>query len=92
MIQIHAWQVDFHLGKLDLGLLIQMDKLKGILKLYTVTDITRSLTHGLLVILKKRKKFVRSNQHNFQANNQNDKSTTISLFIKRLLYFKQIAL
>ena len=33
MIQIQAWQVDFHLGKLDLGLLVRMDKLKGILKL-----------------------------------------------------------
>ena len=36
MIQIKAWQVDFHPGKLDLGLLIWMDQLKGILKLYTV--------------------------------------------------------
>ena len=36
MIQISAWQVDFHWGRLDLGLLIQTDKLKGILKLYTV--------------------------------------------------------
>ena len=35
MIQIQAWQVDFHQGKLDLGLLIRTDKLKGILKLYT---------------------------------------------------------
>ena len=35
MIQIKAWQVDFHPGKLDLGLLIWTDKLKGILKLYT---------------------------------------------------------
>ena len=34
MIQIQAWQVDFHPGKLDLGLLIWMDKLKGILKLH----------------------------------------------------------
>ena len=35
MIQIQAWQVDFHQGKLDLGLLVRTDKLKGILKLYT---------------------------------------------------------
>ena len=41
MIQIQAGQVDFHLGKLDLGLRIQMDKLKGILKLYT----THARTH-----------------------------------------------
>ena len=39
MIQIQAWQVDFHQGKSDLGLLIRMDKLKGILKLYTVSII-----------------------------------------------------
>ena len=35
MIQIHAWQVNFQRDKLDLGLLVRMDKLKGILKLYT---------------------------------------------------------
>ena len=35
MIEIQAWQVDFHPGKLDLGLLMWTDKLKGILKLYT---------------------------------------------------------
>ena len=35
MIQILGWQVDFHLGKLDLGLLVWMDELKGIFKLYT---------------------------------------------------------
>ena len=35
MIEIQAWQIDFHSGKLDLGLLIWTDKLKGILKLYT---------------------------------------------------------
>ena len=38
MIQIYAWQVNFHPGKLDLGLLVRtdkLDKLKGILKLYT---------------------------------------------------------
>ena len=29
MIQIQAWQVDFHLGKLGLGLLVRMDKLEG---------------------------------------------------------------
>ena len=44
MIQIQAWQVHFHLGKLDLGLLVRMDKLKGILKLYTV--ITPVFTLG----------------------------------------------
>ena len=43
MIQIQAWQVDFHLGKLDLGLLIQTDMLKGILKLYTELMITHRL-------------------------------------------------
>ena len=36
MIQVLAWQVDFHSGKLDLGLLVPTDTLKGILKLYTV--------------------------------------------------------
>ena len=36
MNQIQAWQVDFHLGQLDLGLLDKTEKLKGILKLYTV--------------------------------------------------------
>ena len=35
MIQIQSWQVYSHLSKLDLGLLIQIDKLKGILKSYT---------------------------------------------------------
>ena len=35
MIHIQAWQVDFHLGKLDLGLLVRTDKTKGIPKLYT---------------------------------------------------------
>ena len=35
MIQIQAWQIDFHQGKFDLGLLVRADKLKGILKLYT---------------------------------------------------------
>ena len=35
MIQIQAWQIYFHLGKLDLGLLVQTDKLKDIPKLYT---------------------------------------------------------
>ena len=37
MIQTQAWQVNFHLGKLYLSLLVQMNNLKGILKLYTVT-------------------------------------------------------
>ena len=35
MIQIQAWKVDFHPGKLNLGLLIRTDKLKRILN-YTV--------------------------------------------------------
>ena len=35
MIQIQVRQVDFHPGKLDWGLLVRMDKLNGILKLYT---------------------------------------------------------
>ena len=36
MIQIYAWQVNFHLGKLNLGLLVRVDKLKpaGLLKSY----------------------------------------------------------
>ena len=38
MIWIQAWQVDFLPGKLNLGLLVQMDKLKGILKLYTAVE------------------------------------------------------
>ena len=37
MIQIQACQDNFHPGKLDLGLLVWTDKLKGILKLYTVS-------------------------------------------------------
>ena len=42
MIQIQVWQVDFHQGgKLDLGLLVRTDKLKGILKLYTGLSITK---------------------------------------------------
>ena len=28
MIQIQAWKVDYHLGKLDPSLLVHMDKLK----------------------------------------------------------------
>ena len=35
MIRIQAWHDNFHPGILDLGLLVQTDKLKGILKLYT---------------------------------------------------------
>ena len=35
IIQIHVWQVNFYLSKLELGLLVWMNKLKGMLKLYT---------------------------------------------------------
>ena len=50
MIQIQAWQVDSHLGKLDLGLLVRTDKLKGILKLYT-SNSQVSLVWGLLSLV-----------------------------------------
>ena len=36
---IQAWQVNFHPGKLDLGLLDRTDKLKGIFKLHADKDI-----------------------------------------------------
>ena len=50
MIQIQALQVDLHLGKLDLGLLIRMDMLKGILRLYTVdTDKLAQKSKGICV-------------------------------------------
>ena len=55
MIQVQAWQVDYHQGKLDLGLLLRTDKLKGILKLYRggglcpgVVSIQGSLCPGVL--------------------------------------------
>ena len=35
MVQIQAWQAHFHPGKLDIKLLLQIDKCKEILKLYT---------------------------------------------------------
>ena len=33
--QIWAWQVDFHQGKFNFKLLVLMDKLRWILRLYT---------------------------------------------------------
>ena len=39
MIQIQAWQVDIHLGKLDLRLLVRTEKLKGILKLHCCFEV-----------------------------------------------------
>ena len=39
MIEIQAWQVDFDRDKLDLELLVWTDKLKGILKLYTASNL-----------------------------------------------------
>ena len=37
---IQAWQVNFHPGKLDLGLLVRTDKLKGIFKLHADKDMS----------------------------------------------------
>ena len=50
MVQIQALEVDFLLDKLDLGLLIRMDKLKGILWLYTAdTDKLAQNSKGICV-------------------------------------------